>query len=152
MRSVHKLLLLLAVTLLAAAPVVADEAVLPAAELAAPMSVATVGLGDLDLAPAPFTATGCSASFNCGDGNTISCTGTSSCATYAYAVPNHIKCDGQKHYCPNMCYVQTFCPPAIPGNINYIQCASNVGNCSQTSSSVTCDGATFQCGMRGGPD
>lgn len=98
-------------------------------------------------APEPISASGCSASFSCGDGNTASCTGQYSCVAYPLAVPSFVKCDGNKYYCPNMCFVDVFCSPT-----NWIQCSSNVGDCQEGPDWVLCDGNYFECGMRGGPD
>lgn len=98
-------------------------------------------------APEPISASGCSASFSCGDGNTASCTGSYSCVSAPLAVPSYVECDGNRYYCPNMCYVNVFCAPN-----NWIQCSSNVGDCQEGLDWVRCDGETFQCGMRGGPD
>lgn len=87
----------------------------------------------------------CTASFACGDGNVASCSG-STCAAYPQAVPAHVKCDGQKSFCPNMCYVEVACSAT-----GRLFCSSNVGNCQSGSNWVQCDGNYFQCpGIGGG--
>ncbi|MEM7354775.1 MAG: hypothetical protein AAF657_28460 [Acidobacteriota bacterium] len=84
-------------------------------------------------------ASSCSASFDCGDGNTASCTG-STCAAFTHAVPAFVKCDGNKYYCPNMCFVDVRCTAT-----GTIFCSSNVGNCQEGSNWVRCDGNTINC-------
>lgn len=82
----------------------------------------------------------CSASFACGDGNYASCTGNSSCQAFPLAVPAHVKCDGVKHYCPNMCFVQVACSPT-----GRLFCSSNVGDCQSGTGWVECDGEYYEC-------
>lgn len=95
--------------------------------------------------PEPILLSSCSASFNCGDGNTVSCTGTKTCSVTGAGV----KCDGVSTNCPNRCtvYEQCYC-----GGV--LQCSSNVGACSQGDDTVTCDGKTLVCPnfcLGGGP-
>jgi hypothetical protein len=103
---------------------------------------------DVDLITPAREPKACSASFECGDGNVAACTGSSSCQAYPLAVPAFVKCDGQRYYCPNMCFVTATCAPG-----NWIQCSSNVGDCQSGLDWVECDGDYYECGMRGGgPD
>ena len=88
-------------------------------------------------------ASGCSASFPCGDGTTAACTGTT-CGAYTLAVPAFVKCNGTKYYCPNMCFVNVGCPP-VNGGAGSVFCSSNVGNCQQGSNWVRCDGNRIDC-------
>lgn len=87
--------------------------------------------------PEPNFLSGCSASLTCGDGNVVSCTGTTNCSSLAYSA----KCDGVDHRCPNYCIVreQCYCGGTL-------QCQSNVGACaSNADDTVTCDGNTINC-------
>lgn len=82
----------------------------------------------------------CSASFACGDGNYASCTGNYSCQAWPWATPAHVQCDGVKHYCPNMCFVQIACSPT-----GRLFCSSNVGNCQSGTGWVQCDSEYYEC-------
>lgn len=85
--------------------------------------------------------TGCSAEYDCGDGNTVSCTGNTSC----YVGYGSVTCDGNQTFCPNYCTVQTpcWCPcPARPT----IQCSHPSGNCSvNPNTSVSCPPISVTC-------
>lgn len=95
---------------------------------------------DLTLdSPETVMASGCSVSFDCGDGTTASCTGTT-CAAFTLAVPAFVKCDGNKYFCPNMCFVDVRCTPT-----GTLFCSSNVGDCQEGSDWVRCDGTTIDC-------
>jgi hypothetical protein len=75
----------------------------------------------------------CTASFNCGDGNTISCVGNSTCQVYSYV--GAVSCDGNRTDCPNQCRAYIHCQCGV------LQCYSTSGNCTATS----CNGFQLSC-------
>jgi hypothetical protein len=82
-----------------------------------------------------WTPKSCSASFNCGDGNTIACTGNSICQVYSLV--GSVVCDGHETACPNRCYAYIWCDCGV------IQCYSTYGNCNQETPG--CNGRTLNC-------
>ena len=121
-------------TLVSFAPAQGEEASAQSTEPAA--SSAAAPLPAILSTPEPSFMSGCSASLTCGDGNTVSCTGTTSCSS----LPNAAKCDGVNYRCPNYCivYEQCYCGGTL-------QCQSNVGSCSHGDDTVTCNGNTINC-------
>jgi hypothetical protein len=88
--------------------------------------------------PSPQWKT-CSASNNCGDGNTAACTGSSTCQTTIAGV----QCDGTEVRCPNFCSISQNCDCC---NGPYTStCWSLRGDCQYTGSGIACNGATFTC-------
>lgn len=89
-----------------------------------------------DFTPAPVEMTGCSAEFDCGDGNIIDCTGNYSCyVNYG----GWVECDGNREYCPNYCMVSKGC------KCGTIWCSSPSGDCAVTGGGVQCDGDLLTC-------
>ncbi|MEE8523029.1 MAG: hypothetical protein V3T72_03785 [Thermoanaerobaculia bacterium] len=89
----------------------------------------------------PVWMTGsCSASYDCGDGNTISCTGHNLCRITLVGFLHVVECDGNKTFCPNSCTVQEQC--YCGGTLT---CGSDVGDCQQGNDWVKCDGTRFDC-------
>lgn len=84
-------------------------------------------------APAPMFKS-CSISRDCGDGNTVACTGTASCAYSAKGV----KCDSNEVACPNYCLMSWLCEC---GGRSY--CWSLRGDCGVTNTG--CDGRPQLC-------
>ncbi len=84
--------------------------------------------------PAPSPRT-CSISRDCGDGNTVYCTGTSSCVESQRGVT----CDNNPEVaCPNYCAIAESCADCN----RYVTCWSLAGNCQQTDDGISCDGGT----------
>jgi hypothetical protein len=79
----------------------------------------------------------CSISRDCGDGNTVSCVGTYSCAFSKRGVT----CSGVETACPNYCEMSWSCPncPSIPVR----SCYSLRGDCGVTGSG--CNGGNQPC-------
>jgi hypothetical protein len=88
--------------------------------------------------PAPQWKT-CSASVDCGDGNTAACTGNSSCQVTIAGV----KCDGTETRCPNFCSIAESCD-CCSGPYTSV-CWSRKGDCQYTSGGIACNGNTFSC-------
>lgn len=88
----------------------------------------------------------CSASYNCGDGNVISCTGSFSCLQNVNPTCR-LQCDGACKRCPNYCQVQLNCPGS------FIICFSERGDCAQGQGFIRCDGRQVTCedGLRPRP-
>lgn len=85
--------------------------------------------------PAP-TYKSCSISRDCGDGNTVACTGNYSCANSTKGV----KCDSTEYACPNYCIMRWTCQ-SCP---NYsFWCHSLKGDCGVTAEG--CDGRPKRC-------
>jgi len=74
----------------------------------------------------------CTASHICGDGNTASCTGFSSCNVTAAGV----SCDGVETRCPNYCTVGESCTDCN----RFAFCFSTAGICSVTDDGFSCNG------------
>ncbi|HEV8578403.1 MAG TPA: hypothetical protein VGX68_04915 [Thermoanaerobaculia bacterium] len=88
--------------------------------------------------PAPQFKT-CSASTDCGDGNTAACTGNSICQVTIAGV----KCDGVETKCPNYCSIGMSCQCC---NGPYTMfCFSRQGNCQYTSGGISCNGSEITC-------
>jgi hypothetical protein len=85
--------------------------------------------------PAPQQRS-CSISRDCGDGNTVACTGTYSCA---YSTKG-VKCDGAEVACPNFCSIGWTCSQC-PSYVSY--CYSTSGDCGVTNEG--CNGGTKDC-------
>jgi hypothetical protein len=85
--------------------------------------------------PAPEQRS-CSISRDCGDGNTVACTGTYSCA---YSTKG-VKCDGAEVACPNFCSLGWTCR-ACPNYVSF--CYSTKGDCGVTNDG--CDGNSQEC-------
>jgi len=101
------------------------------ASLAEPLEPLT-GLGT----PAPVPMS-CSISRACGDGNTVSCTGTTSCQ---YSIDG-VKCNGNNVPCPNACTSGIDCN--CNGTPYFGYCISTAGNCQF--SPPACDGQVMDC-------
>jgi hypothetical protein len=78
----------------------------------------------------------CSVSRDCGDGNTVSCTGSGSCAYSQKSVT----CDGTEVACPNYCTMGWTCE-SCPGYTYF--CWSLRGDCGVTGEA--CDGRPQRC-------
>ena len=79
----------------------------------------------------------CSVSRDCGDGNTVGCTGNYSCV-YSY---RGVRCDnGSEIACPNFCQI-TF-PSCCGGGIS---CSSTSGDCHYIDDGVSCNGYDARC-------
>jgi hypothetical protein len=72
----------------------------------------------------------CTASHVCGDGNTATCSGTSTCSVTQAGV----SCDGVETKCPNYCSVVDVCTDCN----YYLFCWSTAGTCSETDDGITC--------------
>jgi hypothetical protein len=83
----------------------------------------------------------CSAELDCGDGNVISCTGSSGCVVNE--PEGYVECEGDRTTCPNRCEVYVGC--CNEPNPCGVHCYSNAGNCQTGAYSVTCDGGTVEC-------
>jgi hypothetical protein len=85
--------------------------------------------------PAPSPRS-CTVSRACGDGNTVMCTGNSSCV---YSTKG-VSCDGVETACPNYCRMTWSCQPEC----NFIHwCHSLKGDCGVTAEG--CDGRPQRC-------
>ena len=93
-----------------------------------------------ELSDSEWMSGNCSASYDCGDGNTISCTGTNLCRITLVGFLHAVECDGNKTLCPNHCTVQEQC---FCGGL--LTCGSDVGDCQQGNDWVKCDGTRFDC-------
>lgn len=97
-------------------------------------------------ATSPALADSCSATKNCSDGSTVSCTGDSSCLLGS----DYAQCDGQKTYCPSggqSCTASYTCPVPEYDHDYRLFCSDPNGNCSTNSfnDSVTCGSTTRTC-------
>jgi hypothetical protein len=134
--------LLVAVLLVAglAAPVAAGPATPSPADLAFVRSLA-----DPQAVPLPEVGTptpqrkSCSASTDCGDGNTASCAGNSTCQVTTAGV----KCDGNEVQCPNFCSIGMSCQCC--SGFYSGACFSRQGNCQYTSAGISCNGNEWTC-------
>ena len=121
------------------APVVAAEAVPPAQQ-----PVEQPG-DSLELEPMDGS---CSASFDCDDGTTVQCTGSSTCKVLS----NGVECDGNQTLCQGnggSCTASTFCTNCSEG----ISCFSSTGDCEVVEGSyVRCDGNYTTCVGVCGPE
>jgi hypothetical protein len=97
-----------------------------------PQEDSLAGLGT----PAP-TYKSCSISRDCGDGNTVACTGTYSCA---YSTKG-VTCDSTEYACPNYCTMGWTCPVECPGRSYW--CYSLKGDCGVTAEG--CNGHPMRC-------
>lgn len=86
-----------------------------------------------------WTANGCTAENNCGDGNTVSCEGVSICQVTHYGV----RCDSNEVYCPNFCSISQHCDCCDGPRTG--TCFSKKGDCQETAEGIACDGRTFTC-------
>jgi hypothetical protein len=83
----------------------------------------------------------CTASLDCGDGNTVACTGDASCHTTFSGV----ECNGVQHQCPNYCSVGMTCQ-CCNGSY-FLSCGSLRGDCGSSygGPGIQCDGQSFTC-------
>jgi hypothetical protein len=102
------------------------------ASIAAPGAEPAIGT------PAP-QSTVCNASSDCGDGNTVYCSGQSTCQVTAAGV----KCDGNEVKCPNYCEISIYCECCNGPYITY--CFSRTGGCAYTSGGITCGSGEITC-------
>jgi hypothetical protein len=136
------LLLALAGTTTANATPAADAAFLQLLAQGAQQQTQKDSLAGLGT-PAP-TYMSCSISRDCGDGNTVACTGNYSCANSTKGVT----CDSTEYACPNYCTMGWTCP-ACPSY--FFWCASLTGDCGVTAEG--CNGRPKICicpDIRGG--
>lgn len=97
-------------------------------QLYAPTQLPSIGT------PAPSPRS-CSASRDCGDGNTAYCTGSYSCVYSQRGVT----CDNNPEVaCPNYCSLIDRCEDCN----RYLTCWSLAGTCQQTDDGISCDGGT----------
>jgi len=80
----------------------------------------------------------CTVTFDCGDGNILSCTSASG---FCSSGTGWVKCDGQYTWCPNRCTANVDCE-----NGNHLYCSSLVGDCHEYYDAVQCDGQYEFCG------
>ena len=106
----------------------------PVASTVETSAAAVAETPDLLGIPEAVLASGCTAEHDCGDGNVVSCTGTSTCSQ---TIPG-VECDGVQTQCPNHCTV------AIQCSFGLKACWSTSGNCVQ--SPPSCNGRPLQCG------
>lgn len=100
-----------------------------------PEASSTPAVADLGLLDEAVTVgSSCSVSLNCGDGNVVSCTGTTSCSRTIAGVI----CDGNEVRCPNFCSLSLNCGPC-----GIATCWSTAGNC--TRNPDACDGRLLRC-------
>jgi hypothetical protein len=128
------ILLALACTTTANATPAADAAFLNLLAQGAQQQTQKDSLAGLGL-PAP-TYMSCSISRDCGDGNTVACTGNYSCANSTKGVT----CDSTEYACPNYCtmgWTCTDCPDY------FFSCSSLRGDCGVTGEG--CNGAPQRC-------
>ena len=85
-------------------------------------------------APVPMLKA-CSISRDCGDGNTVACTGTASCIY----TPRGVKCDSRYVDCPHACTMTYWCEC---GN-TWKSCSSLYGDCGVTNTG--CNGIPQFC-------
>jgi hypothetical protein len=133
-------------------------ALLPVVAFAAPMSVEAAtpspadvafarSLADPQAIPLPEVGTpdkqlkSCSISSDCGDGNTVSCTGNWSCQVTTAGV----KCDNNEVQCPNFCSIGMSCQ-CCSGYYSGA-CFSRTGPCQYTSGGISCGGNEWTCEM-----
>jgi hypothetical protein len=88
--------------------------------------------------PAPKSLT-CTATVDCGDGNTVTCTGNSICQVTNPGV----KCDGVETRCPNYCVIGMSCQ-CCDGTRTQ-SCFSRSGNCQRTDEGIACNGIQRRC-------
>lgn len=81
----------------------------------------------------------CTATTDCGDGNTVSCTGNSICQITQAGV----KCDGNEVQCPNFCTISIGCQCCSGWYTTF--CWSRSGNCQYTSNGIACNGYEVTC-------
>lgn len=88
--------------------------------------------------PAPTPRT-CTATVDCGDGNTVSCTGNSICQVTSPGV----KCDGVETRCPNYCTIGMSCECCT--GTRTASCFSRKGDCQRVDNVIYCDGVPHPC-------
>lgn len=88
--------------------------------------------------PAPQWKT-CTASTDCGDGNTASCTGNWSCQVTTAGV----KCDNNEVQCPNFCAISMGCQCCSGWYTT--TCFSRRGDCQYTNDGIACNGHELTC-------
>jgi hypothetical protein len=81
----------------------------------------------------------CSASADCGDGNTVACTGSGVCEETLAGV----KCDGNEVRCPNYCSIGMPCYCCDGPRTTY--CHSRRGDCQFIPGGIACDGEAYEC-------
>lgn len=122
-----------------AGPALADAGAPGPADLAFLQSLAEDG------APAPAIGTpapkslDCTATVDCGDGNTVTCTGQSICQVTNPGV----KCDGVETRCPNYCTIGMTCQCCDGTRVQ--TCFSRSGDCQHTSGGIACNGIQRRC-------
>jgi hypothetical protein len=109
------------------------ELVAPADEVPA-LSV-DVGLG----ATVEWASNSCQISRDCGDGNTVQCSGNASCSVSQKGVT----CDGQEVACPNFCQISLNCTECR----RISTCWSTAGDCMFTTFGISCRGIERTCDM-----
>jgi hypothetical protein len=81
----------------------------------------------------------CTASVDCGDGNSVNCTGNANCHTTIAGV----MCDSTEVRCPNFCQISQSCDCC---NGPYVgTCWSRRGDCQYTEDGIECNGHNFTC-------
>jgi hypothetical protein len=81
----------------------------------------------------------CEITSDCGDGNSVSCTGTAICKTTIAGV----SCNGTEVQCPNFCQIGQSCDCCNGPYTGF--CWSRRGDCQYTNEGIMCDGRTFTC-------
>src|ERR1700730_3831354 len=87
--------------------------------------------------PLPWEPRTCSATFDCQDGNIITCSGNSSCTVNSFM--GGVTCDGVEPPCPNRCQATRGC------RCGTISCWSPSGHCQSGSNFINCDGDVLTC-------
>ena len=95
--------------------------------------------------PAPKSLT-CTATVDCGDGNTVTCTGQSICQVTSPGV----KCDGVETRCPNYCTIGMTCNCCDGTRTQF--CSSRSGDCQRTEDGIACNGIQRRCICPSCPD
>lgn len=81
----------------------------------------------------------CDITSDCGDGTSVSCTGTAICETTIAGV----SCNGTEVRCPNFCQIGQSCECCSGPRTGF--CWSRRGDCQYTTEGIMCDGRTFTC-------
>ena len=89
-------------------------------------------------------ADGCSAVLTCTGGQTVQCSGSSTCSLAS----NGVNCDGLFYSCPQPtsgCPAQYTCPTPPYSLAWYLRCFGSSCLTDPNTNSITCDGQTYTC-------